>query len=162
MEAAVGCLMSHSACPCESICTDGKGSNVCYAYAVIVHVVEGQDQREEGKGLMNAGTVGEQVRDGERYFSPSLANPPPPPTRAQCREVTSSTAIWRECHTTLPRSLPQTQMKFYFLCHAVERKQFFPFWLMSAIWAVHEYTRRHWRKDRCAFMCSFSLICHMY
>lgn len=29
--------------------------------------------RERGKRLMNAGTVGEQVRDGERYFPPSLS-----------------------------------------------------------------------------------------
>lgn len=29
--------------------------------------------RERGRGLMNAGTVGEQVRDEERYFSPSLS-----------------------------------------------------------------------------------------
>lgn len=79
MEAAVGCLMSYSACPCESICTDGKGSNMCYAYTVIVHVMEGQDQIEGGRGLMNAGTVGEQVRDEERCFSPSLATPPPVP-----------------------------------------------------------------------------------
>lgn len=28
--------------------------------------------RERGGGLMSAGAVGEQVRDGERYFSPSL------------------------------------------------------------------------------------------
>lgn len=28
--------------------------------------------RERGRGLMNAGTVGEQVRDGEHYFFPSL------------------------------------------------------------------------------------------
>lgn len=44
---------------------------------------------------------------------------------SQCREVTSSSTIWRECHATLALPLPQTQMKFYFLCHTVERKQFF-------------------------------------
>lgn len=48
---------------------------MCYAYTVIVHVMEGQDQIEGGGGLMNADTVGEQVRDGERYFSPPLSRP---------------------------------------------------------------------------------------
>lgn len=28
---------------------------------------------EKRRGLMNAGTVGEEMRDGERYFSPSLS-----------------------------------------------------------------------------------------
>lgn len=83
-------------------------------------------------GWINAGRVGEQVRDGENYFSPFLYFFPLLP---QCREVTSSSAIWRECHATLPLPLPQTQMRFYFLCHALERKQFFPRWLMSVMWA---------------------------
>lgn len=79
MEGDVGVFMSLSKYwPCESICADGKGSNMCYEYTVTVCVCHTRPDRwkdrsrERGRGLMNAGTVGEQVRDGERYFSPSL------------------------------------------------------------------------------------------
>lgn len=81
-----------------------------------LRIVEGQDQIEV-EGLMNADKVGD-VRDGEWawfffFFSPLSAGRWPLAQRYE-ENVTQH----------YPLSLLQTQMKFYFLCHTVERKQF--------------------------------------
>lgn len=76
---------------------------------------------------------------------------------SQWQGVTSSSAIWRECHATLPLSSPQTLMKFYLLCHAVEKKQFFC--SLINVWFVgRQYTRMQesFKEDWYTF---FSLGC---
>lgn len=99
---------------------------MCYGYTCIVWVCVPWGQIDGRTGA---------EREGEDWWMPaqwasrwemqSVIFLPLSLFFSQCQEVTSSSAIWRECHATLPLSLPQTPMKFYFLCHAVERKQFF-------------------------------------
>lgn len=129
-----GVAMWVNLCWCQRYC-----GNMCSGYTVTVCVshkarwMEGQEQREGERidECRHSGRAGERWR--ALFFSLSLF--------PQCREVTSSSAIWRECHATLPLPSPQTQMKFYFLCHAVERKQFFS--SLINVWYVgRQYTRR--------------------
>lgn len=88
----------------------------CYCVCVTQSQIDGRTGTErEGERIdecRHSGRAGERWR--ALFFSLSLFS--------QCREVTSSSAIWRECHATLPLPLPQTQMKFYFLVPCCREK----------------------------------------
>lgn len=106
--------------------------------------------RERIDECMHSGRAGERWR-ALGFFSLSLFS--------QCREVTSSSMIWRECHATLPLLSPWTQMKFYFCAVLWRENNSFPSWLMSGMWAFS--TEGGSAKIRIPLYI-LSLICHMY
>lgn len=105
------------------------GIAICVADAQFVsHRPDGWKRRirERTDECMSSGRTGERWR--QLFFSFFLSH---------CQEVTSSLAIWRECHATLPfPSLYRRRWSFMFLCGAVAGKQFFPSWLTSAMVAT--------------------------
>lgn len=84
--------------------------------------------RERGRGLMNAGTVGEKVRDGKRYFFPclfSLCAGRWPLARRYEENVTQH----------YPSLCPRRRWSFFFCAMLWRENYSFPLWLMYGTWA---------------------------